>query len=110
MRKSSSVGRASARERSRSTDTTSAQSLASSGSNKICSTRQARSSLLTIRVLPGARAWGLAAQLYSLRRLGDGGIGDTGALSALTQSAARHGADAVAISPTHAGFAADPGR
>src|SRR5262249_9181058 len=40
----------------------------------------------------------------------DGGIGDTAALSALTQSAARHGADAVAISPTHAGFAADPGR
>jgi len=59
---------------------------------------------------PGARCWGLAAQLYGLRRAGDGGIGDTAALVALTQSAAQHGAEAVAISPTHAGFAADPGR
>jgi 4-alpha-glucanotransferase len=59
---------------------------------------------------PGARIWGLAAQLYGLRRAGDGGIGDTAALTALAQAAARHGADAVAISPMHAGFAADPGR
>jgi 4-alpha-glucanotransferase len=59
---------------------------------------------------PGARVWGLAAQLYGLRRAGDGGIGDTAALTALAQSAARRGADAVAISPAHAGFAADPGR
>jgi 4-alpha-glucanotransferase len=58
---------------------------------------------------PGARLWGLAVQLYGLRRAGDGGIGDTGALTALVQSAARHGADAIAISPTHASFAADPG-
>jgi 4-alpha-glucanotransferase len=61
-------------------------------------------------VAPGARVWGLAAQLYGLRRDGDGGIGDTAALTALAHAAARHGADAVAISPTHAGFAADPGR
>jgi 4-alpha-glucanotransferase len=61
-------------------------------------------------VAPGVRVWGLAAQLYGLRRDGDGGIGDTAALTALVQSAARHGADAVAISPTHAGFNADPGR
>jgi 4-alpha-glucanotransferase len=59
---------------------------------------------------PGVRIWGLAAQLYGLRRAGDGGIGDTAALAALAESAARHGADAVAISPAHAGFAADPGR
>jgi 4-alpha-glucanotransferase len=59
---------------------------------------------------PGARRWGLAAQLYGLRRAGDGGIGDTQALTALARSAARHGADAIAISPAHAGFAADPGR
>jgi len=59
---------------------------------------------------PDTRVWGLAAQLYGLRRAGDGGIGDTAALTALAQSAARHGADALAISPTHAGFAADPGR
>jgi 4-alpha-glucanotransferase len=61
-------------------------------------------------VAAGARIWGLAAQLYGLRRPGDGGIGDTAALATLAQSAARHGADAIAISPTHAGFAADPGR
>jgi 4-alpha-glucanotransferase len=61
-------------------------------------------------VAPSARLWGLATQLYGLRRAGDGGIGDTAALTALAQSAARHGADAIAISPTHAGFAADPGR
>src|SRR5205807_9821604 len=59
---------------------------------------------------PGARVWGLAAQLYGLRRAGDGGIGDTAALTVLAQSAARRCADAVAISPAHAGFAADPGR
>jgi 4-alpha-glucanotransferase len=62
------------------------------------------------QLAPGARLWGLAAQLYGLRRAGDGGIGDTTALAALAQSAARYGADAIAISPTHAGFAADPGR
>jgi 4-alpha-glucanotransferase len=61
-------------------------------------------------VAPNARIWGLAAQLYGLRRSGDGGIGDTAALAMLAQSAARHGADAVALSPAHAGFAADPGR
>ncbi|MBV8826700.1 MAG: 4-alpha-glucanotransferase [Bradyrhizobiaceae bacterium] len=58
----------------------------------------------------GERVWGLAAQLYGLRRVGDGGIGDTGALTALAKAAARHGADAIAISPAHAGFTADPGR
>jgi 4-alpha-glucanotransferase len=61
-------------------------------------------------VAPGVRVWALAAQLYGLRRDGNGGIGDTAALTALAQSATRHGADAVAISPTHAGFSADPGR
>ncbi len=61
-------------------------------------------------VAPNARMWGLAAQLYGLRRPDDGGIGDTAALAMLAQSAARHGADAVALSPAHAGFAAEPGR
>ena len=32
---------------------------------------------------PDARVWGLAAQLYGLRRAGDGGIGDTAALTTL---------------------------
>ena len=44
-------------------------------------------------------AWGLSAQLYALRRRGDGGFGDTLALEHLVRSAAERGADAVAISP-----------
>lgn len=59
-------------------------------------------------IAPGERFWGLAVQLYSLRRDGDGGIGDTRALSDLAMSAARHGADAIALSPTHSLFPADP--
>ncbi|WP_447894032.1 4-alpha-glucanotransferase [Vreelandella sp. GE22] len=53
------------------------------------------------------RLWGAAVQLYALRRPGDGGIGD---LEALVQSAAQLrelGADALAISPTHAMFSAN---
>ncbi len=50
------------------------------------------------------RGWGLAAQLYSLRRPGDGGIGDFGGLADLVRNAAQHGAAAVAISPVHAQF------
>ena len=51
--------------------------------------------------------WGIAAQLYSLRRAGDG-AGDYTALARLAAHAARHGAQAVAISPTHAAFPALP--
>jgi len=61
-------------------------------------------------IASGARLWGLAAQLYGLRRRGDGGIGDFGGAVALAQEAARFGADALALSPVHALFAADPGR
>jgi 4-alpha-glucanotransferase len=53
------------------------------------------------------RLWGLAVQLYGLRRQGDSGIGDTGAVRALVSAAARYGADAIALSPVHALFAAD---
>jgi 4-alpha-glucanotransferase len=60
--------------------------------------------------LPHDRAWGIAAQLYSLRRKGDGGIGDFTALAEFVRAAAARGADAVAISPVHALFAADPHR
>ena len=59
---------------------------------------------------PGQRPWGLAAQLYSLRRPGDGGLGDFGALGQFVQAAGRSGAAAVAISPVHAQFSADPDR
>ncbi|WP_175687163.1 4-alpha-glucanotransferase [Burkholderia anthina] len=54
------------------------------------------------------RRWGIAAQLYSLRRPGDDGAGDYTALASLAAHAARHGAHAIAISPTHAGYPALP--
>jgi 4-alpha-glucanotransferase len=56
------------------------------------------------------KLWGLAVQLYSLRRDGDFGIGDTTGLRALAAAAARRGADAVALSPTHSLFPSDPTR
>lgn len=59
---------------------------------------------------PGERLSGLAVQLYALRREGDRGIGDTTALRSLVASAARHGVDAIALSPTHSLFPADPTR
>ena len=58
----------------------------------------------------GQRMWGVAAQVYSLRREGDGGIGDAGAVRDLAQAAAAQGADAVALSPVHSLFASNPGR
>jgi 4-alpha-glucanotransferase len=58
----------------------------------------------------GRRMWGVAAQVYSLRRAGDGGIGDAGAVRDLAVAAARHGADAVALSPVHSLFPHEPGR
>ncbi len=59
---------------------------------------------------PGQNLWGLAVQLYALRRAGDGGIGDFGGLANFAAAAARHGASAIAISPVHAQFTADPDR
>lgn len=58
--------------------------------------------------LAGRKGWGLATQVYSLRRDGDGGVGDFAALAQLARAGARHGADALAISPVHALFAAEP--
>ncbi|MBT2372946.1 4-alpha-glucanotransferase [Pseudomonas fluorescens] len=57
-----------------------------------------------------ARAWGLSAQLYALRRPGDGGFGDTQALEHLARAAAERGAQALAISPMHAMFSTDTER
>jgi 4-alpha-glucanotransferase len=57
-----------------------------------------------------AKTWGLATQLYSLRRQGDAGIGDFASLAAFARAAARHGAQALAISPVHAQFSADENR
>ncbi|WP_039787095.1 4-alpha-glucanotransferase [Herbaspirillum huttiense] len=65
------------------------------------------------------RGWALAAQVYGLRSdslkearkvYGDGGIGHFGALAELAPLAAHYGAAALAMSPVHAMFAADPGR
>jgi 4-alpha-glucanotransferase len=56
------------------------------------------------------RLWGIAVQLYGLRHTGDGGIGTTAGLCALATGAARFGADAIALSPTHATFSSDLGR
>lgn len=64
---------------------------------------------------PGARIWGPVAQLYSLRRATHekaaraNGFGDFLALAELASRAAAEGADALAISPVHAMFAANPG-
>lgn len=56
------------------------------------------------------RPWGLSVQLYSLRRGAPAGLGDLTALAQCCEAAAREGADAVAINPLHAGFAALPQR
>ena len=58
-------------------------------------------------ITSGKRVWGIAVQLYSLRRGGDGGYGDYTALREVVRRAAERGASAVAISPVHAMFSAD---
>ncbi|MBE7377106.1 4-alpha-glucanotransferase [Pseudomonas lopnurensis] len=62
----------------------------------------------SVTEIAGDGAWGLAVQLYSLRRPGDGGLGDTLALEAMARSAAAYGADALGISPVHAMFSEHP--
>ena len=67
---------------------------------------------------PHPREWALAVQIYGLRRRGgmlaapggSGGIGDFTALGELGKIAAQRGAAALAISPVHAMFSADPAR
>ena len=56
----------------------------------------------------GAPVWGLTAQLYGLRTAGDGGVGTFAGAEALCVAAGLRGADALALSPTHALFSADP--
>ncbi|MFC3651440.1 4-alpha-glucanotransferase [Dyella humi] len=48
------------------------------------------------------RAWGLSAQVYSLRHPNDGGVGDSRAVAELTATIGRAGGDALALSPLHA--------
>lgn len=58
---------------------------------------------------PGRRSWGIAVQLYALRRRGDGGIGDFTALAECARALGTRGADALGVSPVHAPFLTDPG-
>ncbi|RAI58696.1 4-alpha-glucanotransferase [Roseicella frigidaeris] len=58
----------------------------------------------------GSLPWALAAQIYSLRSPHDMGIGDFGGVAALAHAAGRRGCAAIAVSPAHALFAADPGK
>src|SRR5216683_5616536 len=57
---------------------------------------------------PGARNWGLTAQLYGVRSARDWGIGDFSDLATLGREAGRLGTGAVGINPLHALFAAEP--
>ena len=59
---------------------------------------------------PRGRLWGVTAQVYGLKRSGDGGIGDFGGVAELARALGRAGADAVALSPIHALFGAAPER
>jgi len=63
---------------------------------------------LTPRDLLGRDAWGLTTQLYGLREHGT--FGDFSALAVLARAAGQAGADALAISPTHALFPSAPQR
>ena len=65
---------------------------------------------LTARDDLGRKAWGATVQLYSLRDGRETPSGDFGALADFAARLGRAGADAVAISPVHALFLADPQR
>lgn len=57
---------------------------------------------------PGARSWGLTAQVYGLRGAQDWGIGSFTELETLCRRAGSLGAAVIGINPMHALFAAEP--
>ncbi|MDP3116919.1 MAG: 4-alpha-glucanotransferase [Phenylobacterium sp.] len=59
---------------------------------------------------PGRRLWGLAVQLYALHGREPRPFGDFGHLATFASVLGEHGGAALAISPVHALFAADPDR
>lgn len=58
----------------------------------------------------GARCWGLAVQLYTLRSTRNWGVGDFTDLAGIAAAAAGLGADLVGVNPLHALFPEDPER
>src|SRR6478735_2376588 len=60
------------------------------------------------KLTQGARLWGVAVQLYTLRSASNWGIGDFTDLKEVLRYAAKAGADFVGVSPLHALFPSDP--
>ena len=84
-------------------------SLTLDGANTIVAVAPPRCFTVT-EAVKAAKSWGIAVQLYALRRKGDAGVGDFTALADLAPDLVRCGAQAIGISPVHAQFSADPDR
>jgi 4-alpha-glucanotransferase len=78
------------------------------GTAEICLAVAPEACHLSDALQPGARSWGLTAQLYGLRGDHNWGIGDFSDLAQLCRAAGKLGAAAIGINPLHALFAAEP--